>query len=275
MDKKIIEFENLHVAFTEANSGAKKTILFIHGNSGSANSWTDQLNDLIFSEYHLVALDLPGHGDSSASLRPEEDYSIPGMGKVMADSIVKMNLTTPYILVGFSLGSNVVTEMVPYLKPSGIVLVSSSVIGGDYTLQEAFQEGLDGAVFFADGADHESIAKAIQKAFFNNHKNTGEVLINDYKATKPGFRPTMLKTYLEGKISNEIRLLHDAKIPVLVVFGKDEMMANPDYLDDQPFETWQNKVFKIPEAGHYVQMDQPDKFNALLVEYVQERFKGS
>jgi len=75
-------------------------------------------------------------------------------------------------------------------------------------------------------------------------------------------------------ISDEIELLKKAGIPVLVVFGQDEKMANPDYLDKLPFETWKNKVFKFPEAGHYVQMDQPGKFNELLFEYVRDRFKN-
>lgn len=274
MKTNVIKFENLQVAIAEANSTAKNAIFFIHGNSSSANAWTAQLNDPLFSDYHLGALDLPGHGKTSASSDPEEDYSIPGMAKIMADSIIKLNLTKPYILVGFSLGANVVSEMLPYLKPAGIVLVSSSVIGGEYTLQQALQEGVDGAVFFADGADNESISKAMRKAFFHDHKNISEILISDYKATKPGFRPTMLKTFLDGKINDEIKLLREAKIPVLVVFGKNEELANPDYLDDLPFETWQNKVFKLPGAGHYVQLDQPGKFNSLLVEYVQDRFKG-
>jgi len=272
MNTKIISFETLKVSLTEINPQAKKTVIFIHGNSGSTNSWRYQLNNPLFSEYNLISLDLPGCGNSIVKAKHYENYSLPGMAKTMANTIQELKLNNHYILVGFSLGTNVITEMLAYLKPAGVVLVSSSILGKNYTLAEAFQDGLDFNVFFTDNAPGEDVAKAMQKASFSGHTQIQDVLLNDYKSTQSGFRPTLLQTYNDGLIGDEIELLKTARIPALIVFGRDEEMANPDYLDKVPFKTWKNKVFKIPNAGHYVQMDAPGEFNRILLEYFEDRF---
>lgn len=48
--------------------GQGKTLLLLHGASGSTHSWRDVMTDLA-KDYHVVAIDLPGHGQTKLGSR--------------------------------------------------------------------------------------------------------------------------------------------------------------------------------------------------------------
>jgi pimeloyl-ACP methyl ester carboxylesterase len=269
MEKQLFANE-LQIAFTQKNPGVQKTIFFIHGNSGSSRAWRKQVADPIFSGYRIFTIDLPAHGDSTHSSKPAEDYSLPGMSKVIAQTIEKAAGDAPFILVGLSLGSNVIAEALKFIKPKGMAIVSTSVIGGDYTTAQAFQEGVDVVTFFSDEATEEKINKFGRDMSFFDDADEQEIAISDYKIVRQKLRPTLMQTAMEGNFSDEIEMLKHYERPVLVVFGEKDVLANIHYLDKKPFKTWNDKIYKIPEAGHAVQLDQPQKFNEMLVAYAKE-----
>jgi len=61
-------------------------LVFIHGNSLSAQTWARQLAADELSAYRRVAFDLPGHSNSPPSPRPQHTYSVPGFGSARAHS---------------------------------------------------------------------------------------------------------------------------------------------------------------------------------------------
>lgn len=259
--------DQLQIAYLEVNENAKNTIFFIHGNSGSSRSWLRQLGDPLLKEYRMIAFDLPAHGDSAASGDPETDYSLPALGKRMAEAIKALAAGEDFILVGFSLGSNVLAEALTWVRPAGIVLTGSSVAGGKYTMDKVFQPGLDGSVFFSDSASAESIRQLAGNISYGATEAAKQVTLEDYNKVKAGFRPALIKTVIEGKMNDEISLLQQAGLPVLVIFGREDRMVNPDYLNEAPFTLWKNKVFQLPEAGHTAHIDQAALFDQLVAEY--------
>src|SRR5687768_5387298 len=75
--------ENLHKKFIETSAGkiayyetsAKAgPILLIHGNSCAKEYMIKQLDGLGLT-YRMIAIDLPGHGESSNALNPSENYT--------------------------------------------------------------------------------------------------------------------------------------------------------------------------------------------------------
>ncbi|HTM94162.1 MAG TPA: alpha/beta hydrolase, partial [Flavisolibacter sp.] len=66
MDKGYIDVEGIKFFYLEKNEEAKSTIFFFHGNSCSSNAWRKQWNDALFTNYRMIAFDLPSHGKSDA-----------------------------------------------------------------------------------------------------------------------------------------------------------------------------------------------------------------
>ena len=71
------------IFYVLAGEPGASPIVFIHGLAGSTSTWQMVLET--FAETHQVlALDLPGHGQSDASEPEVVDYSIPGLAQVVA-----------------------------------------------------------------------------------------------------------------------------------------------------------------------------------------------
>lgn len=75
-----------------------------------------QLSDsCLYDNFLLNTIDLPGHGNSGWSTNPKRDYSLKGMGNILADVINGINLEE-YMIVTLSFSGNLIGECVNNLK---------------------------------------------------------------------------------------------------------------------------------------------------------------
>ena len=109
----------------------------------------------------------------------------------------------------------------------------------------------------------------------NDNEIIVEEFVADYYKVKLPFRSALMNSIQEQQFSNEIELIAYVNNPILMIFGEEEQIINPDYLDDAPFNLWNNTIYKIPNAGHLVHLDQPDAFNKLISEYAADIFARS
>ncbi len=57
-----------------------------------------------------------------------------------------------------------------------------------------------------------------------------------------------------------------------MVAGEHDIAINYDYVSSElQFKNlWRNKVHVVPNAGHAVMLDQPDAFNKLIKEFIED-----
>lgn len=269
---KTLEVSGSLLAYQEQNANACNTIFFIHGNSASSKMWQEQFTDPLFSKRRLIAIDLPAHGDSDAI----DDYSLPNIGKVVATALKELSKDSNYILVGLSLGANVLAEMLSFgIKPIGIVLLAPTVVGEKLPFTAIGIAGFDSRLLFTDEIDEAGIVAYLQAALLSADEELRQVLIEDFKKVKAPFRSQLMQTAIEGKVSDEIELLKKVNLPILVIFGKDEKVINPHYLDSAGLELFENTIFKVDGASHFVSIDQPEDTNNLVARYCQARLSIS
>src|SRR3954468_21165882 len=65
------KYDNGKVHYLDAGKHNKKAIIFIHGWTCSAEFWRESYN--AFPGYRVIAIDLPGHGQSD---KPNADYTM-------------------------------------------------------------------------------------------------------------------------------------------------------------------------------------------------------
>ncbi len=113
----------------EAGDKTKPGILLIHGFGQSQNSFQAQLESAeLTRDFHLVAFDLRGHGNSGKPWRPE-DYKD---SKTWADDVIAVMDATNLkkaVVVGWSFGGFIVANVVEHYGTSrmyGIELVGSA-----------------------------------------------------------------------------------------------------------------------------------------------------
>ncbi len=269
-----IEAGQIRITYKELNREAKQTVFFIHGNSGSHRTWNKQLNSELFKNYHLVAFDLPGCGKSLIPAGIEWDYSLLSTGRVVAEAIKQLAGSKPYCLVGFSYGSSVLSETLNHsVTPAGISLLGSCVIGEGIGLDKLIVPG--DSISFQDEVSEETVKQFLSDVLKARNEEEINLHTEDFFLAKPPFRSALIQSVMEGKLSDEIALLKSRAIPVQLIFGKEDNLINVNYLDEMPFAIWKNEIYKLPGAGHYLQNDQPELFNQLLAEYLEERFKAA
>ncbi len=276
MKQQFITAAGIQLAYFEQNPEARQTLFFVHGNSVSSFTWRKQFADPRLAPYRLIALDLPAHGASAASPDPDRDYNLIRLGEIAAEALnLLVGGNDRFLLVGLSLGANIVAEMLDFnVRPAGIVLIGPSVVGGKYGLSDVIVAGADVSAVFADGVPEKTVRQYAATTSISAEPADLEAFLKDYHETRPPFRTVFFSSVGKGKYKNEVSLLGRPDLPVCIIFGIDERIVNPYYLDDVPLALWEGKIHRIPGASHLVHIDNPEGVNGLLAAYAGDRFRS-
>jgi abhydrolase domain-containing protein 6 len=103
MEPKNIYLNGNKIHYVEGGTG-KETLVLVHGFRSSKSYWIAYLPEFL-SHYHVIAVDLPGHGASGRG-GSDQHYDLRAMGAFLAQFIDALNLKNIY-LVGTSMGGGV------------------------------------------------------------------------------------------------------------------------------------------------------------------------
>jgi len=255
--------------YIKTGTGSKH-IIFIHGNSQSAESWIEVINSSALKNYTNIAIDLPGHGESFKSTDPINDYCYQGLTKHVEDFIIN-DQAESFIIVGLSLGTNIIGELKSeFKKCKGIMLISSCVVGKGLQVSDVLDIANPNlpTCFTANPSDEE-IEALIADAADTKSREGKEKIKKDFITTDPLFRLTMATAKDD---TNEIENIENRRIPIAVVFGENEKLCFKDYLDKIEFKKWKNKTITIADAGHCMQYDQPETLANLVSDFAKDCF---
>jgi pimeloyl-ACP methyl ester carboxylesterase len=79
---KTIKIDGLDIFYREAGDKNKPTILLLHGFPSSSHMYRDLINDLS-ADYHLIAPDYPGFGQSSSPSPAAYNYSFDNLAQII------------------------------------------------------------------------------------------------------------------------------------------------------------------------------------------------
>lgn len=113
---------NQTIRYWTHHDAQNKTIVLIHGFTGSHKGFNQLLDDL--DAYRLIIPDLPGFGVSD--LPEQADWTVEGEARLLNEFVASLKLDTPPMIFGHSMGGLVVSAMV-HQNPelfSDVVLLS-------------------------------------------------------------------------------------------------------------------------------------------------------
>ena len=150
----------------------KLTAVFIHGIASDSSSFAGALeyleNDDSLKEVRFVAFDLLGAGKS---LRSDElNYDFEEQLTALHNSIEKLGIDTPLVLVGHSMGTFIVTRYADIYKNSvkHLILVSPPIYTEEDLDNPAFEVGMK---MFRDAVSIKNSEILETKEFNNSIKN--------------------------------------------------------------------------------------------------------
>lgn len=265
-----IEIESCKIFVRQAGDPAKPAIVFIHGASISSEFWYKQLADpLLTDKFSLYAFDLPGHGQSQKA-KNIENYSLKGLGK-MVNRILDSLDVIEYILVTLSIASNIIAESVENLKGcKGIFMTGACMLGEKFGVASLIQPFPYIHLLSAENASKEELEDYAGYDMYHPSKEDINIFIANYQQTDPAFRNQIGRVLMESDFSDEVENIKNSKLPLALVYGKEEAIVRPFYLQDAGFKLWGNKIHLVEKAGHLANMDNPVDFNKLLLSFAND-----
>ncbi|MDD4976223.1 MAG: alpha/beta hydrolase [Bacteriovorax sp.] len=109
------------------NCSDGQSIIFIHGNSHNGKNFWKQFSEPLLSKFRLIAIDLPGHGNSSPDFT-DEAYSLSCYANTLQSFVEELGLNNS-LFVGHSLGGHILLEGISKLNAKGLLIYGTPPIG--------------------------------------------------------------------------------------------------------------------------------------------------
>jgi pimeloyl-ACP methyl ester carboxylesterase len=243
-------------------AGDGEAIIFLHGFSLDHRMWLKQIEH--FSrQFRVIALDARGHGCSDA---PESDYSREDRVNDILNLSRHENLDE-FHLVALSMGGgDALSFAIDFPEKLKSLTVVGTVAAG-WRPSKKFK-------------DYSTMAR--QKGIEEARKDYIEDVLINYQKRNPSLKKkleSMMKDFsgkpwtdpMKGKYSIrfDLELLHDLKVPTLIVVGQKDILFRPmaEKLNDLISGS---KLAIMAGVGHMANMEAPDEFNSILDKFLEE-----
>jgi pimeloyl-ACP methyl ester carboxylesterase len=263
-----VELFGSAVSYVDTGGEDRPALLFIHGLGGRWQNWL--LNIPPFMDTHrVVALDLPGFGDSEM---PVEPITMLGFGRV-ADALCEtLGIDYP-VVVGNSMGGLVGAEVtLAYpTRVSRLVLVSAAGLSVEHRRREPLLTGarLLAAQSTRIAAHREAVVRrarlrrvALQSVVRYPERLSASLTWELVQGSgRPGFVPA-----LDALLGYSLReRLGAIEVPTLIVWGRDDRLVPvADAADYQHLIGDNARTVVFEDTGHVPMIERPTRFNALL-----------
>ncbi len=270
MQAQTIEIGSQTIAFYQS-AGEGPAVLLVHGNSASGLTYRRQLESSLGQKYRLIAIDLPGHGQSTPAADPASAYTIPGYANVIVQAAEQLGLHEGAVIIGWSLGGHAVLEASLQLpKAAGFMVFGTPPLAFPPAMDQAFLPNpAMNSTFKADLSEDEM--NAFAAAFFAPGADVPGSLKADIRRTDGRARETLGGSIRPGGYADEIEIVAKLSAPLAILHGEQEQLINASYISGLNMPTlWRGAIQTIPNAGHAPHWEQAEQFNALLEAFIDE-----
>jgi pimeloyl-ACP methyl ester carboxylesterase len=269
VDEQTVSIGGHDIAYLESQ-GPGRSVIFVHGNSSSANTWRPVLDGPFGRRFRCLALDLPGHGRSGPA-REHAAYSLPGYAAVLAGFAEALDAPGA-VVVGWSLGGHIALEAAPAMPTApGFVIFGTPPVAAAEQMARAFLPNPAMKVGFS-----ASVAPADARAYAFSFTAPGSTLplddfVADILATDGAARASLFASVGEGRFADEVAIAAKLRQPLAVLHGAGEQLVSLDYIRQLTIPTlWRGEVQVIQGAGHAPHREMPVQFAGLLEQFISD-----
>lgn len=234
---------------TESGNGDGPVYVLVHGIGMGHRYWSD-LADSLARAGRVLALDLPGFGEAP---EPERPLTMSESGGYLADLIEAEGLDRPVVLVGHSMGTQIVAETAvqrPDLVAS-VVLIAPTVNPRE---RSAMVQGMR--------------------------------LLGDPSLTRPRVVALAIRSYLQAgprwyfkklgqMLDHRIELvLPDVAAPTLVIRGEHDHLAPRPWAEQVALMLPHGRYVEVPDRGHETMVTAGDRVADLIARHARGEAVG-
>jgi len=250
--------------------GGGDVVVFVHGHPFDRAMWDPQLDDLS-ARFRCIALDLPGYGESRGSAGKISMSDLAGAVIGAADALG----VSRFAVVGLSMGGLVAMELGlgwPE-RVSGLVLAATTA--APVTPEEVATRLRTAELLEREGMLPVALEMCGKLLGPDARRDPGLVtFVFSMMMRQP---PDGAAAALRGRAERPdyASLLGELTVPTLVVAGEHDEYSPREVIDHLVASLPDPKVEWIAGAGHLPNLEAPERFNALVTDFVQSRRVGS
>jgi len=259
------------VELADEGAGNAPAVVLLHGFTGSKNSWRTLRRELR-GRYHVVALDLPGHGGTSAARDPHAD-SFWRSAELVVRALESIAVER-FSLVGYSMGGRIALGMA-LAHPERVerLLLESASPGLASAGERARRRRADEA--FARQLEREGLAAFVRSwermplfATLRRLPDAARAYLRRQRlACSPRGLAASLRALGTGRQPWLGGRLGELSLPVtIVVGGRDEKF--------RAVGAWMQagmpgaRLETVPAAGHVPHLERPQRFGAIVARFL-------
>ncbi len=262
-----IEEANISIVRSGQFDPLLPNVVFIHNNSACKEVFIN-LFEHLKGRCNFVALDLPGHGQSSDAAKPRQTYSFQGYAACVIKVMDALGIDKS-VPVGWSLGGHVALEMM-HMYPDrlkGVITTGSPAmpkgLWGQFQAFNVFRMLWKGVLPMIGQSKKftEEEAKFFMEA--GGIHQPDAFFLRATMRTHGEARAIMHENVNKGVgMCDEQALLATSNIPVGIVIGKNDSGVNADYVRSQDYK---NATILELDTDHGTVWNMPDVFAEFLL----------
>ena len=263
------------IAYTVSGSGPP--LILVHGLGGTRNTWGAIIPKLARTST-VIAVDLPGHGDSDA---PLGDYSPGAQASALRDVVVGLGLGSAS-LAGHSLGGGAVMQFAYQFpeRTERLVLISSGGLGAEVTplLRAATLPGaevvLSGIARVPSGIARAALDALVLVPTLMSREDAAPLADTLVSMGSKRHRRTFIRTVrtvldVHGQVlSAQGTLAALAEIPILIAWGDDDRAIPPEHYRRAARRLPHAHTCELAKAGHFPQETAPDALAEAMIAFL-------
>lgn len=242
-------------------NGVGQSLFFIHGLGSSARDWELQVQE--FSKtYQVITWDLRGHGQSD---KPAGPYSLPMFAADAAGLLKALNIKSAHV-VGLSLGGGIAFQLAidyPELVRT-MVIVNSAPELVIRTLKDRIAIWQRFAIVRLLGM--RKMGQVLSKRLFpkDEQMSLRTTFVERWAENDPRAYQEAMRAMVGWSVTDK---LGSIKCPTLVISADQDY--TPVAVKERYTKLMPNaELVIIPDAHHATPVEQPEKFNAVLMDFI-------
>lgn len=238
--------------FKYIDEGEGEVLILLHGLMGALSNWTDVVNEFK-KEYRVIIPLLPLYD------LPLISTGVKSLAKFV-HKFVKYKKLKNITVLGNSLGGHVglIYTLNHPEEVKSLVLTGSSGL---------YENAFGGS--FPKREDYDFIKSKVEFTFYDPAIATKELVDEVYKTVNDRIKVikilAMAKSAIRHNMSNDI---HNIKVPVCLIWGKDDRITPPDVAVEFDQLLPDSELNWVEKCGHAPMMERPIEFNAYLKKFL-------
>lgn len=254
------------ISYIDEGQSNSTAIIFIHGFPLNKMMWSEQIGE--FKKNHrVIAYDVRGHGNTPVG---DEHFSIELFVNDLLSLMDALKINKA-ILCGFSMGGYIALNAIENYpnRFSTLILCDTNCTEDKPEAKEKRMKAIES---IKEKGLEQYAQESLKKLFspLSLSKQIDKVSIVKEMIMKTSKQSIFKTLHALAERAETCTKLHEIKIPVLILVGKEDEITPPDVALSMHEKIKGSTIHIIDGAGHLSNMENPNQFNEQLEKFLNK-----